>query len=193
MSLIPKSVANRRALERIVSILRAKLGDEVDVLNDTGNVIPTPIPSAYHMLGSEDDISRILAGSGSACFVYPSAPTQSQDPRTGDGTVRGRLDVSQYRIVILFKSPAGYEEIRFEDQPLSQTETVWRMADVIRGGVIECLHKYAVNSTHIHEVNILSDLADIVVFNSSETTGRAVIEVEVWQDVSVPMSNFTIS
>lgn len=193
MSLIPKSVANRHALERIVSILRAKLGEEVDTLNDTGNQIPVPIPAAYHMLGSEEDIAMILNGSGSACFVYPSAPTQSQDPRTGDGTVRGRLDISQYRIVILFRKPAGFEPITFEGQELSQTEIVWRMADVLRGGVIECLHKYAVNADHIHEINIISDLADIVVINSSETTGRAVIEVEVWQDVSVPMNTFSIS
>lgn len=191
MSLIPKSVANRRALERIVSILRAKLAEEVAVLNDTGNVIPVPIASAFHMLGNEEDISKILAGSGSACFVYPTL-TRSQDPRTGDGTQRGRLDISQYRIVILFKSPAGYEDIVFENHSLSPTEVVWRMADVIRGGVIESLYKYAVNTNHIHEVNITSDLADIIVFNTSETTGRAVIEVEVWQDVSVPMNTFSI-
>lgn len=192
MSLIPKSQANRRALERIVSVLRQKLGEEVDTLNDTNNVIPVPINAAYHMLGTEEDIQRILSGSGSACFVYPAAPTQSQDPRTGDGVQRGRLDISQYRIVILFKAPAGYNEIRFEDYPLTQTETVWRMADILRGGVIETLHKYLVNADHVHEVNVTSDLADIIVLNNSEQTGRAVIEVEVWQDVAVPMNTFSL-
>ena len=66
------------------------------------------------------------------------------------------------------------------------------MSDIIRGGVIESLYKHAVNATHIHEINILSDLADIIVLNSSESTGRAVVEVEIWQDVSVPMNTFSI-
>lgn len=192
MTLIPKGIANRRALERLVSILRAQLATEAVALNDTGNPIPVPIASAYHMLGAEDDIAAILAGSGSACFIYPSAPTQSQDPRTGDGTLRGRLDISQYRIVILFKSPAAYEPIAFEGHQLTKTEVVWRIADVLRGAVINTLHKHAVNADRIHEINVISDLADIIVLNNAAQTGRAVIEVEVWQDVSVPMPTFSI-
>lgn len=190
--MIPKSIANRRALERLISVLRAQLGAEVASLNDTANPIPVPIASAYHQLGAEEDISRILAGAGSACFVYPSAPTQSQAPRTGDGVERGRLDISQYRLVILFKAPAGFTSITFEGHPLTKTEVVWRIADVLRGGAINALHKYAVGANHIHELNVISDLADIIVLNNAEQTGRAVIEVEVWQDVSVPMPTHSI-
>lgn len=190
--MIPKSVANRRAMERIVSILRLKLQEEVDLLNDTGNVIPVPPPEAFHMLGNEEDIERILAGTGVACFIYPASPTQSQDPRTGDGINRGRLDVSSYRIVILFKALAGYEQIEFESYPLSQTETTGRFADILRGATIDCLHRYAVNQDHIHEINVTSDLSDFIVLNNSELTGRAIIEVEIWQDVFVPMSSFSI-
>lgn len=192
MTLIPKAQANRRALERIVSVLRAQLAAEVTALNDTGNVVPVPIASAYHMLGAEEDIARILAGAGAACFVYPSAPTQSQDARTGDGAQRGRLDISQYRVVVLFKAPAGFAPITHETYPLTKTEVTWRLADALRGGVINTLHKHAVNADRIHELNVISDLADIIVLNNAGQTGRAVVEVEVWQDVSVPMPTFTL-
>lgn len=192
MALIPKGIANRRALERLVSVLRTQLAGEVAALNDTGNVVPTPIAGAFHMLGAEEDIERILSGSGSACFIYPAAPTQSQDPRTGDGVQRARLDISQYRIVILFKAPGGYEALSFEGHPLTKTEVVWRLADVLRGAVVNALHKHAVNADHLHEINVTSDLADLIVINNAGLTGRAVVEVEVWQDVSIPMSTFTL-
>jgi len=193
MPLIPKSVANRRAMERLISVLRLELGNEVAILNDTGNQIHVPNPQAFHMLATEEDISKILQGWGSGCFVYPSGPTVSQDMRTGNGNVRGSLDVSSYRIVILFKSPAGYSDVVFEGINLARTEVISRMADILRGGVIEVLYKHSVNQTHIHEIKVTSDLSDIVILNNSDLTGRAVIEVEILQDVSLPMSSFSIA
>lgn len=191
MTVIDKSDATRRAMRRIVHVLRLQLPQSVTSANDLNNELPVPPSDAYHTLGVESDVENILKSKRSACFVYPTQ-TVSRDRRTGDGVERGRIDVTVFNIAILFRKPAGFNPIVIGGTALTATEVMWEYADRLRAGMIECLYKYAPNSVDIHALEVLSDLADVLTITAGELTGRANLQVEVTQNVKVPMATWTI-
>ena len=191
MAEIEAAVAGRRALERLVEVLRATLGDELAPLNDTGNSIPAP--GAYHMLGLETDIARVLTAARSACFVYPYQETVISAKRTGDGTKRGLIYTTTYRVVILSRAPAGIDPpMTFDGQTLTRTEACWQFADRLRGAALQAVYKHAPNADGIHAVEILANTADVVLLNNAELTSRAVLDVEVTQNVLVPQALWSL-
>jgi hypothetical protein len=188
---IPRQHAGRRALERLIKVLRAELEDELALLNDTGNDIP--LPGAYHMLGLETDIAQILTASRSACFVYPAEPTLTEAKRTGDGTQRGQIDKTLIRVVILFRAPAGIDPaMTFDGQQLTRTEAIWQFADRLRGAALLVLYRHAPNADDIHAVEVLANNADVILLNNNDLTGRAILDVEVTQNVLVPQALWSL-
>lgn len=192
MSVINSNKATRLALYRLVKVLRAEIETELATLNDTGNIISTPSADSYFVTGTEQEMNQILLANNSACFIYPLGPSTVTAPRTGDGTVRAKLHTTIIRVVFLFKKPAGYTTYSLEGKDLTLTEIMLHMTDRLMGAASDVIYKHAVNLTDIHEVNIISQYADVVTLNNNDLIGRAILEVEVLQDVLVPMPAYTI-
>ena len=183
MSVINGNKATRLALYRLVKVLKAGMATEIATLNDTGNAIILPTADTYFVAGSDQEMNQILTAHTAACFVHPPGPSIVTAPRTGDGTVRAKLHTTIIRVVYLFKKPAGYTAYSLEGKPLTGAEIVFHMADRIMGAAHDVIYKHAVNLTDIHEVNIIAQYADIVTVNNNDLTGRAILEVEVLQDL----------
>lgn len=193
MAEINASTATRQALYRLVKVLKAQVATEVALLNDTGNMIPLPLDVDYYVAGSEEEFSRILTANNAACFIYPLSPSVVEAPRTGDGTQRAKLHRTTFRVLYVFKFPAAYTNYQVEGRNVTHTELVFHLSDRIMGGALNVIYKHAVNLTDIHEVEILNQYADVVTLNNNDLTGRAVLEIDVLQDVVVPMPLYTIA
>lgn len=192
MSLILCEEANQRTMRRLVKVLREMLPAEAEEVNDLP--IPLPIPPApcYFRMGTEEDMTRVLNGAGAGCFIVPSNPNVEQQGRTGSTTVHGRLDATEWRIIFLFKAPAGHVPFEVDGYEITQTEAVWELADRIRAAAQLVLFKHAPNQTDIHSLDVITTIADYIPLANAGLTGRAVLEVRVLQDVVVPQPRYTL-
>jgi hypothetical protein len=193
METIDASLAQRKALYRLVKVLKQELAAEVAILNDTENVANIPADDSYYVAGMEQDIERVLTAKTSACFIYPIGPSVVESARSGDGTQRAKLHITEYRIVFMFKKPAGFSDYIVEGRKVTLTELVFHLSDRIMGGALKVVYKHAQNSEDIHEVEVTNQYADVITTNNNELTGRAILEVQVLQDVFVPMSRYSIT
>jgi hypothetical protein len=193
MSLIDASVASRLARYRLIEVLKAEMPAEIALLNDTNNTITLPDDQSYFVTATELEMNAILNSQNAGCFVFQLGPSTFTAARTGDGNKRARLEQTVFRVVYLFRSPAGWETYTADgDRPVNKTELVWHLADRIMGAALEVIYKHAVNTTDVHSVEVVSQTSDVVTVNNNDLMGRAVLEIQVLQDVLVPMPAYTI-
>lgn len=177
---------------RLIDVYQQELVNELLPLNDLNNPIPIPDNDSYFVAGASDAMLQILNAKDAACFIYPLAPSTITNRRTGDGLVRGMLNTTTFQVTFLFKKLAGFETIVYEGKPLSEMELVYHQADRIRGAALVVAYKHAVDSDNIHEVTVRSQYADIVTTNNNQLMGRAILEIEVVQNVEVDMPRYNI-
>lgn len=190
MAYIPAAESQRRLVERLIKVLRAKLATEAAALNAgegaTGNPIPVPPHPAYFRLGTEADIESILPTSTACVMIVPTGAADVTEDRTGTPTEHARLDTSTWRVVLLFRVTSAWEPIVTDGVKLLQSEVVWRMADRMRAALMLTLTKYAANGDDIHDLRVVNHYADYTALKNGQLTGRAVLEVEIKQDVLLP-------
>lgn len=187
MAYIPCEMASDRAVERIIKVLRAKLADEAATLPALGgNKLPIPPDVAYLRLATEGDIATVLNAHNAALFVVPSGAVEQMEPRSGNPDKFARLDRSAWRVILLFKVTNAHESLDVEGYKLLATEVTYKRAQWIKSAMMMTLLKYAINEDDIHHIEIITHFADYSVINNTNLTGRAVLELEVWQDVEVP-------
>lgn len=192
MAYIPAAESQRRATERVLKVLRAKLAEEANALNvgegATGNTLPIPPDPAYFRLGTEADIEAILNSHNAGVMIVPSGAADITEDRTGTPEVYGRLDTSTWRVILLFRKPAGWAPIITAGHKLLDSEVVWRLADRMRGAMMLTLAKYARNENDIHDLRVVNHYADYTALKNGALTGRAVLEIEIKQDVLLPQT-----
>ena len=193
MAPIKAEEAPRRALYRLMKVLRLKLGDELTPLNDTNNIVPVPDADSYFIGSTEDDILQVLNAKGAGCFIYSLGPSIVEAPRTGDGVTRAKLHRSTIRVTFVFRQPSGYEDYAIDGYSVMPYEILYHLADRIRVAALLTIYKYAVDSDNIHEVDITSQDTGVVVTNNTELTGRAILDVVLLQDVEVPMPTYSVA
>jgi len=145
----------------------------------------------YFVAGQDSEMNRLLSSKDNLCFVVPTAPSVVTSPRTGNGTIRGKLHTAVFRVAFLFKRPAGYESYSRDGYEVTEQELVYHMADRIRGAALLAAYKYAVDEDNIHEVDVLTAYADIVVVENNKLMGRAILEISVLQNVEIPMPTYS--
>lgn len=194
MSEVNIQTSTRQGIYRLIKVLKAELANELSLLNDTLNDINIPDEKLYFVSGTEAEMNSILSASQCACFIYQVGPSTFTASRTGDGNKRARLQTTIYRIVYLFDKNGAWNTYSADgDRGVNLTELTYHQADRIAGAATMVLYKHAVNETDIHEINVVSLDASVVAPNNDSLMGRAVIEVEVMQDVLVPMPAYTIT
>lgn len=187
MAYIPCELAADRAVERLLKVLRAKLADEAAALPSlAGNPLPVPPPPAYLRLGTESEIAAVLNAHNAALFVVPSGATEQMEPRSGNPDNHARLDRSSWRVILLFKVTNAHEPLVVDGHELLASEVTYKRAQWIKSAMMMTLLKYATDSDNIHNIEVITHFADYSVINNTTLTGRAVLELEVWQDVLVP-------
>lgn len=190
MPYIPAAEAQRRLSERLIKVLRAKLADEANALNAgegaTGNPLPIPHHSAYFRLGNDADIERVLSATGSCVMITPTGEVDQTEARTGDASVYSRLDRSRWRVLLLIRAPVGFTNIVVDGVALLPAEVLYKLADRMRGALMLTLAKYAIDQDAIHDLKVVNHYADYSVLRNATLTGRAVLEIEVTQDVLMP-------
>lgn len=187
MAVIDAAEATRAALYRVIATLGTYLAAEVATLNDTNNVVPTPAAEDWYIGTTEQIMLDVLSGKDVAGFVFVSDPVTESAQRTGAaGGVRGKLYTTPLRVVVLFKAPAGYVDYTAQTRPVIHSELVYHLADRLRGGVLNALYRRAQDAEAVHQIEVVAQYADVLTVNN-QLTGRAVLDLEILQDVQVPM------
>lgn len=191
MAVIDAAEANRLALYRLASVLGAGLADEVALLNDTGNTCPVPGAAQWYIAPSETILTEVLNAQDVAGFIYPLGPSVRQDARTGAANGdRAMLYLTTYRVIVLFKTPAGWTAYSVAGREVLESELVFHLADRVRGAMLRVVYRDAQADDTIHQVEVTAQFADLVTLNNNQLTGRAVLDIEVLQDVAVPMAQY---
>lgn len=179
-----KSTATTDALERIVRVMQAKLGQEIANVADVDITMSVPDVDDYWILGA-DQIDRAIITRPIAVIVSQTAPSDVQGPSSGDGATYA-LHVQMPISVRLFFSADAYQPLNRTGRPQTREEYYGHASRRYAGAIIECLYKYAPDDVSVDRIELTSDMATPITIDGLGLIGSALLEWTVYHEARVP-------
>lgn len=189
MAKIPTALARKRAVDRVIEVMRAELANELASLNTeaTGGDLYLPAPPLNAYRRAPADPTHILPDNQDIIvYVYPAGP-RGLVSRGSSGVTRANEQRQWTLEVTLACRAALSEEVDLDGYPITSGERLWVRSDLYTGAIIETIEKYACEGEAIHFIEMSDDMAALFWDGQRKMYGISTAKFDITQITSAPL------
>lgn len=185
MAQIDLAESRRLALERVRTVIRAQLAAEISAsVTASGITLECPAPTGVFL---QQTIDYTAIARAHSCFVViaPDAPRRIVQTASGGPStykVTSELDVA-VALAFQFRPQAP---VSVGGVVLQADELMLRRGEVYLSALLNALHKYTCDAVSVHDIQPISDVADIIAENGFPAWGVAQLTLTLTQILAVP-------
>ena len=189
MSEIPTSLARKRAVDRIILVMRSQYATELASVNDADNGgelhLPAPEESSYYRAPPQGPETLVPTNSHVPVYVYPSSDTSVNTRSSGGVQTVGETITWNMEIVIACRASTSKEHT-VDGHTVTTGERLWIRSELYLGAMIETVQKYACAGDAIHFVERIGDQPLLMFDQQRRATGIATARYQITQNTRAP-------
>lgn len=191
MAQIKTALARKKAVDRVIKILRAKFEEELTAIAaeaEGGDQLYLPVPrDEGYFRAPPDDIDTMLpANHDVAIYVYASTPRQLISRGSAGVTRKNEQRQMQVEVVCVCKK-APSEDVTIDGHALTATERLWVRSDLYSGAIVETVEAWSCDGESIHFISMVDDQAALFFSGKRKVIGIGSATFEITQSTSAPL------